>query len=397
MNKNKKWGFEFRRRAAPDKVAVWLNTDEARTILCPSGYTPLSKNQEVRRCIYKIADMVSNMTIMLMENGENGDKRIKNELSKKIDIYPNKDMNRKNFIMRIVTDMCLCGNSVVVPEMEGDVIGNLKILPWDSLSFQSTKGGYEIRCRGATYRPDEVLHFALNPDDDEPFRGAGYTGMIQKTVENIVQANTTKEAFLKSEWKPSMIIAVDADIGELQDPDAREEILGSYTKTTKIGEPWLIPSGELSVQQIKPLTLQDLSIMDGLTLDLKSMAAAFGIPPFLFGIGEFSKEAYNNFVATTIMSTAINMQQTMTKGLLWSPKMYFKFNPKSLMQYSLQEQISFVKELVAGGMLNRNEGRTEFDYAPVDKEGMNDYNVLENYIPVDKLGDQKKIKGNGGE
>ena len=73
--------------------------------------------------------------------------------------------------------------------------------------------------------------------------------------------------------------------------------------------------------------------------------------------------------------------------------MYFKLNPKSLMQYSLSEKMSFVKDMVAGGMLSRNEGRTEFDYSPADKDGMNDYNVLENYIPVDRLGDQKKLKG----
>ena len=30
----------------------------------------------------------------------------------------------------------------------------------------------------------------------------------------------------------------------------------------------------------------------------------------------------------------------------------------------------------------------KFDYSPVDAEGMDDYSVLENYIPVDKIGEQ---------
>ena len=37
-----------------------------------------------------------------MENGDDGDIRLKNELSKKIDVYPNQYMIRKNFIYKIV-------------------------------------------------------------------------------------------------------------------------------------------------------------------------------------------------------------------------------------------------------------------------------------------------------
>jgi len=89
------------------------------------------------------------------------------------------------------------------------------------------------------------------------------------------------------------------------------------------------------------------------------------------------------------------LQQEMTKKLLYAPDLYFKFNPKSLMQYNITEKVQFVKEMMSGGMLSRNEGRVEFDYAPVDNPGMNDYIVLENYVPVDKVGDQNKLKGGG--
>jgi HK97 family phage portal protein len=127
---------------------------------------------------------------------------------------------------------------------------------------------------------------------------------------------------------------------------------------------------------------------------LKVIAAAIGIPGFMVGIGTFNKDEYNNFISTTIMSIAMIIQQELSKKLLYSPNMYFKFNPKSLMQYNLTEQVQFVKELVGGGMLNRNEGRAEFDYSPVDVDGMNDYTVLENYLQVADLSKQKKLLKN---
>ena len=386
--------FFKKRKTRTDPIAIWLNGEDAKSILCPEGYTPLSQNQEVRKCIYKIADLVSNMTIMLMENGDNGDKRLKNELSKKIDIYPNKNMTRKNFVHKIVTDMAIYGNCVVYPEIKNERISNLKLFKTDKTTFhESSNDDYFIEYNGVKFMPDEVLHFVLNPDDNYPFRGQGYTSMIKNTIENLLQANATKTGFLKSKWKPSLIISINADVEELQDPEKRSKILGSYTQTTEVGEPWLIPAGQIDIKEIRPLSLNDLALQDSIELDLKTVASAFGIPSFMVGIGEFDKDEYNNYISTTIMSIAMNIQQELTRKILYSPNMYFKFNPKSLMQYNLSEQVSFVKELVSGGMLNRNEGRCAFDYAPVDDEGMNEYIVLENYIPVSKVGEQKKLKG----
>lgn len=362
------------------------------------GYKTISTDENVQRCIYKVADLVSNMTIMLMENGENGDIRIKNGLSQKIDIYPNSNMVRKNFIHKIVTEMCNSGNCVLYPYISPDN-GIEDLLFLKNCSFSSVGNSYLINSGGKSYKPDEVVHFVLNPDKDYPYKGRGFAPLLKDTIKNLSQANATKTSFLQSKWKPSLIISVNSDSEELMNKEQRKKILDNYTETTEIGEPWLIPAGEIDVKTVQPLTLNDLAIQDSITLDLKTVACAIGICPFMVGIGEFNKDAYNNCIATTVMSIATIIQQTLTKSLLYSPKMYFKFNPKSLMQYSLAEQTAFVKDLAGMGMLNKNEGRSEFDYSPVDVEGMNDYTVLENYLKVSDLDKQKKLlqKMEGGE
>ena len=379
----------MKQRSSP--VALWMQGNEAKEILLPSGYIPITKNDEVKKCIHKIADLVSSMTIMLMENGEDGDVRLKNELSKKIDVYPNQYMIRKNFIYKIVADMISTGNSVVMPRTQNGLIDNLNIWDVNGVSYQGDFESYIIKYKQQQFDPEEVLHFVLIPDDALPFKGQGFIPIVKDTIANLVQANATKTGFLQSKWRPSLIIKVESDAEGMQIKDEREKILNSYVGDTESGEPWIVPASEIDVKEVRPLSLQDLAIQESIELDKKAIASAFGVPAFMVGVGTFNKEEYNNFISTVIMPIAKVIEQEMTKKLVYSPTWYFQFNAKSLMQYNLGELTTHVKEMVGGGLINRNEGRNAFGYSPVD--GLNEYVVLENYIPVEDVGNQKKLKG----
>lgn len=378
-----------------NNAIFWAPAD----FILPSGYTRLSENEDVLKCVDIIADLVSNMTIMLMQNGKNGDTRLRDALSKKIDIYPCEMMVRKTFIYNIVEDMLLAGNKVVFPKISlarEHFIENL--VPWttSSTSFiNRTEESYQISHNGHVYSPDEVLHFVYKPSRQYPYVGEGIGPMVRRTVQDLAQAQATKSAFLKSKWKPSLIISTMADDEELKNPESRKKILNSYTETTEDGEPWVIPTGEIDVKTVQPLTLNDLAISDSMNLDKRSIARAIGVPPFLIGIGDFNKDAYNNFVETKILSIAMIIQQELTKKLLIAYDRYFKLNIDSLKQYALNERIAFVRDMCMLGIINRNEGRNEFGKSPVDLPGMNDYVALENYIPVAMLGEQKKLNKEG--
>lgn len=378
-----------------DPVAVWLSGAEAKEILLPAGFAPVTKNEEVKKCIHRIADLVSSMTIMLMENGDTGDIRLKNELSKKIDVYPNNYMIRKNFIYKIVVDMISTGNSVVYPVIKNGLLDNLLIWEIDSVSFRGDIEQYIVQYKLQNFDPNELLHFVLIPDDLFPYRGAGFVPVLKDAIANIVQANATKTGFLQSKWRPSLIIKVETDAEGMQIKEERQKILNSYVGDTESGEPWIIPASEIDVKEVRPLSLQDLAIQEGLTLDKKAVAAAFGVPPYMLGVGDFKKEEYNNFISSVIMPIAKVIEQELSKKIVYSPKWYFKFNVKSLLQYDLTELTSHVKEMVGGGMMNRNEGRNMFDLSPV--EGLDEFVVLENYIPVQDVGKQKKLDNGGAD
>lgn len=122
---------EVREEIPKPPLVVTALPDFFKTLLS-DGYTKLSDSPEVRMAVDCIADLVSNMTIQLMQNGETGDKRIKNDLSRVVDIEPNKYLSRKTFIQWLVRSMLLegNGNAVVKPQVVGDkIIGLTPISP----------------------------------------------------------------------------------------------------------------------------------------------------------------------------------------------------------------------------------------------------------------------------
>ena len=66
----------------------------------------------------------------------------------------------------------------------------------------------------------------------------------------------------------------------LQIRKGRSNILKEYIETTNAGEPWVIPADTIEVTSIKPLSLNDLALSDGVTLDKKTVAAILDVPAF---------------------------------------------------------------------------------------------------------------------
>lgn len=365
-----------------------------------SGYTSLSHNPEIMTAVDTIARLVGSMTIHLMQNTENGDIRIRNGLSRLVDHTPNPVMTRSNFIRWIIKTMMLDGdgNAIVLPISRNGYIEELRPIP-SSLAVLTPRGffDYRVLIEGREYAPEDVLHFAANPSNTFPWKGQGYQIALKDVADNLKQATATEKGFMSSKWKPSLIVKVDALTEEFASPDGRRKLLEDYAKNSTAGEPWLIPAEQFSVEQVKPLTLSDLALSDFVKIDKETVASVLGIPPFVLGIGEFKADAWNSFIQTTIMPIAQNIQQELTRKLLISPDLYFRFNPRSLMSYDLSQLVNAGKEMVDHAAMRRNEWRDWLGLPP--DPDMNDIIVLENYLPIDRLGDQKKLNqgSDGGD
>lgn len=372
-------------------------SSEAFDTLTCQGYTSLAHNPEIAAGVDTIARLIGSMTIHLMENRDDGDVRIKNELSRKIDINPNSYTTREQFMHWIVRTLYLegNGNAVVYPYTRAGILRDLNPVPPAMASFIPDGWGYKVVINGREYNPDNVLHFVLNPNSYYPWLGTGYRVSLAEVANNLKQAATTQKGFMSSKWKPSIIVKVDALTDEFSSPEGRRKLLESYAMGGEAGEPWLIPAEQFAVEQVRPLTLSDLALDAMVTLDKRTVAAVLGIPPFVLGVGDFHREQWNNFVNTTIMPLARSIEQEMTKKLLFSPNWFFRFNSWSLYSYSITELVSAGAEMVDRMALRRNEWRGWLNLPP--DPDMNELLALENYLPQDRLGDQGKLVQNGGE
>ena len=397
MSKKKKQ--KMKTRAEPtSRTMSWLCSQEAFDTLTCQGYTSLDHNPEIITGVNKIAKLIGAMTIHLMQNTENGDIRVKNELSRKIDINPNTNMTRAAFIQWIVTTLFLYGdgNAVVYPQFRRGYLRDLKPVPAAMTSFVPDGiWDYKVLINGAEYSPDEVLHFVLNPGNYYPWRGQGLQVALMDVANNLKQAAATEKGFMQSKWKPSIIVKVDALTEEFASPEGRSKLLADYIDTSQVGEPWMIPAEQFQVEQIKPLSLSDLALADMVQLDKKTVASILGVPPFVLGVGDFHREEWNNFINSTIMPIAQMIEQELTKKLLYSPDLYFRFNPRSLYNYELRDMAAIADDQYIRGIMSRDEVRDWIGLPPASNE--EDLIILENYIPVGMIGDQKKLVQNGGE
>lgn len=366
--------------------------------LCVPGYTSLDQNPEIMTACRKIAELIGTMTIHLMANTEKGDIRVVNELSRAIDINPIGTMTRSHWMEAIVMNLLLYGegNSIVWPHTWGGNIVSLEPIAASRVTLMPGENmyrDYKIQIDGVNHDPANMLHFVHNPDKTFLWKGRGLRVSLQEIAQNLKQASATEKGFMESKWKPSLIVKVDAMAKEFADRAGREKLRADYLETGEAGAPWIIPAQQFEVEQVKPLSLSDLALSDMVKIDKRTVASIVGVPAFVLGVGEYNRAEWNTFVQTTVRAICMEISQELTRKIILSPKMYLKFNTMNLLDWDIQEISSVFGALSDRGIVDGNEVRDRLGMSP--RDGLDELRILENYIPYDMSGQQKKLVQEG--
>lgn len=391
MSKKRKTAKKTEKRNNQQKVGFFISGDDA---ICIPGYTSLDQNPEIMTACRTIAELIGSLTIHLMSNTERGDIRVVNELSRAIDINPMYNMTRSTWMENIVMNLLLYGegNSIVWPHTWDGIIRSLEPIAASRVSLQNVGfRDYKILIDGKAHDPENMLHFVYNPDKYYPWKGQGLKTTLKDVAANLKQAAATEKGFMESKWKPSLIVKVDAMVEEFSGPEGRKKLREDYLETGEAGEPWIIPAEQFQVQEVRPLSLSDLAISDMVQIDKRTVASIVGVPPFIVGVGEYNTDAWNSFVLNKVRPICIGIQQELTKKLILSPKMYLRFNYRSLLDWDIKTIYDVFGGLSDKGIVTGNEVRDILGMAP--KDGLDELSVLENYIPRDKIGEQSKLTG----
>lgn len=377
----------YRKRSSEaSSFGLWLKGSSL-----PLGYTRLCDTPEVIACIRWIAGQLGSMTIKIMENGPDGDRRVRDNFARFLDVTPCPEMGtRMRWMSWIATEMLTSqnGSAFVLPVTKGGEFVSLLPMPGAVPASGGMWPDWYVSWRGHRYAPDEVIPFVHGADPDYPWCGMGLRVGLRAVADSLGKTAQAKATLSDPTYQPPLVACVDSD-SDLAQGEPKQIFLDNYIECQETGKPWVIPGNLFKLETIRPLSISDIAIKDSVELDRKAVCSLLGVPGYVLGVSEFSEVEHNGFVGTTILPLALEIQQALTGGLILNPKRYVLLDVKSLYRYSLKDLMAIYKELGAMGYATGNEVRNPMNLPP--RKDLNELRVLENYIPVEMSGDQKKL------
>lgn len=342
----------------------------------------------VKDCVAKIADGVSNMTLRLYREEENGSRKAIFDLNAiKLLNEPNSYQNKSEFLNWIALCLAYRGNSyaAITRDQYDNPIGAWPLNPDQTrVTMDKETGKLQYTSGAKTYDAENVLHFKVFCSDT-PYMGKSPIQEFAQSL-GITLAAKSSQAKIYKTGSLKFLVKTQAKLEDNQRTTLRqslENVINGNQLTAAL------PLGA-EIDKIS-MTPQEAQFIETMKYSDKDIARMFGVPAALIdaevGTADI-EELLQHFYATTLSKYAIVIQEELERKLLKEaekPNHYFKFNFNSMLRAKSSARMEFYSKAIQIGVLNSNEIRRLEDME--DRDNGDEYYMQLNLIPTSKFND----------
>lgn len=350
----------------------------------PATFTDLAeegfnKNVWVYRCIMQRASSVASVPWLLY-------KRQNGELVEITD-HPLLDLMRKpnhmqsgqEFIEELMAHRLLSGNSYAMKA--GPKVGpprelwtlrpdRTQIIPHVTNYVAAYR--YKADKEKVDYPREKVMHIK-NFSATDDYYGLSPIAVAARGIDGDNAANEWNTALLQNHARPSGAMVTDQYLSDEQFTRLEKSLKDKYSGKKNTGRPLLLEGGLKWVEMsINP---KDMDFINSKKINLKEIAAAFGVPPEM--LGDSSNKTYSNFkearyafFTETVIPDLDRLENKFNAELVpeFGDDLVLKYNKDAI--EALKENIDALfiraKDAFLGDILMKNEARELLGYSPTE-------------------------------
>ncbi|WP_042778885.1 phage portal protein [Sinorhizobium fredii] len=368
------------------------------------GYDPVAgaRGAVVEACVAAYAQTISQCPgdhwLALPDGGR---ERVTTSALSRILRSPNEYQSRSDFIMNLVRDLYLTGNTYHLAERNNrfEVDALHPFNPGQSQPVISAEGGVYYRLGGNNILESQgrareygvapardVLHIKLEAKPGEPLVGIPPLRHAELAITAQAAIGSQLINFFANMSRPPGVIETDLNLTKAQVTELRERLNEAWRGVDNLGGGPPILTNGLKFHGIA-ISAKEAELANALKMTQDEIFMVYGVPPAILGLTDrstfASTEALMQFWLARGLGFAINHIETAFDhffGLRGWPYEYVEFDTHALLRVAYRDRIEGLARGVISGIYSPNEARNMEDLP--DAEAGGEPRVQQQVVPL---------------
>lgn len=355
-------------------------------------------------CVRIITETIGSLPLSMYERDEatGNAKKVEHDISPILITSPNADMTGVEYREALTAGLALRGNHYSEKETgSGGRLISLTPLPPDTAPKIKSDGSkvYAFNDRGKSQELPAEKVWHIKGFGSDGLVGLSPVAYARQALGVALAAEEFQARFFANGANPSWLISIPQWLDDKQRVIARENINKIWSGLDNVHRAQLLEGGMTA--QAATMPLDDAQFMELRGFSLQEVCRIYRIPPHM--VADLSRSTNNNiehqgqeFVMFTLAPYLTRIEASVSRWLLKPEerrRYFLRFNVDGLLRADAAGRAALYASALQNGWMSRNEVRALENRNTVDEEGMDDYTVQSNLLPVDVLFDDERRPG----